>query len=179
METQVNDSAPVTTRTTGIRFGLIGAVVMVAYLLVLNVAHLESTRGLWSWLGYLITAFIVFFAHKYYKDRGDGFMTYGQGIGIAFWIGLVSGVISSVFNYLYIKFVDTGFMELIKERQIEQMQQQGLSDEQIDKAMEFSEMFMSPEALLIFMVFGSIIAVIIIGLIVTIFTQKNNPEPAF
>lgn len=179
METQINESAPVSTRTIGIRFGLIGAVVMVVYLLVLNVAHLESTRGLWSWLGYLITAFIVFFAQKSYKVRGDGFMTYGQGIGIAFWIGLVSGVISSVFNYLYIKFVDTGFMELIKERQIEQMQQQGLSDEQIDKAVEFSEMFMSPEALLIFMVFGSIIATIIIGLIVTIFTQKNNPEPAF
>ena len=179
METQVDGSPHVTPRAAGIRFGLIAAVVMIAYLLVLNVTGLGSTGGVWTWLGYVITAFIIYFAHKYYKENGDGFLSYGQGIGIAFWIGLVSGVISSIFQYLYIKFVDTGFMDLIRERQIEQMQQQGLSDEQIDKAMEFSAMFMSPEALLIFMVFGSIVAAIIIGLIVTIFTQKSNPEPAF
>jgi hypothetical protein len=179
METQVNGSARITPRGSGIRFGLIGAVVMIAYLLILNVTGLKSTGGVWTWLGYVITAFVIFFAHRYYKENGDGFMSYGQGIGIAFWIGLVSGVISSIFQYLYIKFIDTGFLDVIKERQIEEMQQQGLSDEQIDKAVEIWSMFMSPEALLIFMVLGSIIAAIIIGLIVTIFTQKNNPEPAF
>ena len=179
METEINSGGKVTTRSTGIRFGLIGALVSITYFLVLNLAGLEITRGLWSWVGYLITLVIIVFAHKYYKDRGDGFMSYGQGIGIALWFGLVSGLISSLFTYVYIKFIDTGFLELVKERQIEQLQQQGFSDEQIDKVVEASSMFMSPEAMLLFMVLGSIIASIIIGLIVTIFTQKNNPEPAF
>ena len=137
------------------------------------------TSGVWNWLGYVVTILIVVFAHKYYKENSDGFMSYGQGVGIAFWIGLVSGVISSIFTYLYIKFIDTAFLELIKERQIEAMQQKGMSDEQIDQAMNVAAMFTTPEAMFIMMLIGSIIATVIIGVIVTIFTQKKNPEPAF
>ena len=179
METQTNTTQRVTVRSTGIRFGLIGAVISIAYFVILNVSGLDITRGFWNWFGYLITAFLLFFAHKYYKENGDGFMAYGQGIGIAFWLGLISGIISSVFTYLYIKFIDTGFIEMIKNKQIEAMQEQGLPDEQIDRALEFSAMFMSAEAIFIMGLFGSIIATIIIALIVTIFTQRKNPEPAF
>jgi hypothetical protein len=162
-----------------VRFGLIGAVLSIAYFVILNIAGLDVTQGFWNWFGYAITIAILVFAHKYYKDNGDGFMTYGQGIGIALWIGLVSGVISSIFTYLYIKFIDTTFLDMVKDRQLEALQQQGMSDEQIDQAMEFSAMFTSAEAMFIFMLFGSIVATIIIALIVTIFTQKKNPQPVF
>jgi len=179
METQVNSTSVVTTRSVGVRFGLIGAVISIAYFVILNIAGLDMTQGFWNWFGYVITIALLIFAHKYYKDNGDGFMSYGQGIGIALWIGLVSGVIASIFTYLYIKFIDTAFLDTVKNRQLEAMQQQGMSDEQIDQAMEFSAMFMSAEAMFIFMLFGSIVATIIIALIVTIFTQKKNPQPVF
>ena len=179
MESEVNSRSAITTRSAGVRFGLIGAVCSIAYFLILNVAGLDMTSGVWNWLGYVITILIVIFAHKYYKDNGDGFMSYGQGVGIAFWIGLVGGVISSIFTYLYIKFVDTGFIDLVRERQIEAMQQQGMSDQQIDQAMKVASAFTTPEAMFIMMLICSIIATVIIGVIVTIFTQKKNPEPAF
>ncbi|MEX1239117.1 MAG: DUF4199 domain-containing protein [Cyclobacteriaceae bacterium] len=178
METQVTTQRA-TVRSAGIRFGLIGAVISIAYFVILNVSGVDITRGFWSWFGYLITAVLIFFAHKYYKENGDGFMPYGQGIGVAFWLGLISGSISSIFSYLYIKFIDTAFIDMIKDKQIEAMQQQGLPDEQIDKALEISSMFMTAEAILIMGLIGGIIAAVIIGLIVTIFTQKKNPEPAF
>jgi hypothetical protein len=177
METQSNTT--VTTRSVGIRFGLIGAVISIAYFVILNVAGLDITRGFWNWFGYVITLVLLVFAHKYYRDNGDGFMAYGQGIGIAFWIGLISGIISSIFTYFYVKFVDTTFVQTIKDRQIEAMQEQGMSDQQIDQAMQFASMFMSAEAMLIYTFVGSIIITIIFGLIVTIFTQKKSPEPAF
>lgn len=179
MQTQVNTTPTTTTRSAGIRFGLISALISVAYFLVLNLAGLDTTQGVWNWLSYVITIVIVVFSHRYYKEQGDGFMSYGQGVGIAFWIGLVSGLITSVFVYLYIKFVDTGFLEMVRGRQIEALQQQGMSDQQIDRAMEFASTFMSAEAMGVIMFFGSIIATVIIALIVTIFTQKRNSEPAF
>lgn len=180
MEPQVSSTSTlVTPRSVGIRFGLIGAVISIAYFLILNLAGLDMTQGFWNWLGYVITIVILVFSHKHYKDNGDGFMSYGQGIGIAVWIGIISGLISSIFNYLYIKFIDTSFLDTVKDRQMEAMQEHGMSDEQIDQAMQFSSMFMSAEAMLFYMLFGSIIVTIIIALIVTIFTQKKNPEPAF
>jgi hypothetical protein len=179
METEANTTYDVTPRSTGVRFGLIGAVLSIVYFLILSVAGLAGSKGVWSWIGYLITAAVIFFAHKYYKENADGFMSYSQGIGIAAWIGLVSAVISSIFMYIYIKFVDTTFVETIKQTQLDAMQQKGMSDQQIDQTMKIASMFMTPEAIFLFALIGGIAATIIIGLIVTIFTQKKNPQPAF
>ena len=179
METPVNSTSRVTTRSVGIRFGLISSLLSIVYFLILNLSGINMSSGIWNWLGYSITVVLLVLAHKQFKDKGDGFMSYGQGMGITFWMGLVSGLISSIFTYLYIKFIDTGFLELVKQRQIEALQEQGMSDEQIDQALEISSMFTTPEGMLISMLIGSIIIALIIGLIVTIFTQKRNPEPAF
>lgn len=178
METQVNTGSGATTRSVGIRFGLIAALVSIAYFLVLNVSGINMASGAWSWIGYAMTLALIVLAQKQFKDNGDGFMSYGQGIGIALWMGIVSSVISSIFTYLYIKFVDSNFLELVKERQIEAMQAQGMSDEQIDQGMKFASMFMTPEFIFITGLIGGIVITLIIALLVTIFTQKKRPEPA-
>jgi hypothetical protein len=180
METNVDSrTTAISTRSVGIRFGLISAVISVAYFVILNLVGIDMTQGVWNWFGYVLIIALLVLAHKYYKDNGDGYMSYGQGIGIALWLGIISALISSIFTYLYIKFIDTTFVETIKDRQMEAMQEKGMSDEQIDQAMQFSAMFMSPEAMFFFILFGGVVATIIIALIVTIFTQKKNPEPTF
>jgi hypothetical protein len=179
MEQQESSVTPLTTRSVGIRFGLIGGVISIAYFLILTVAGVNMTEGYWNWVGYLITAVLVFLAHKQYKENGDGFMSYGQGIGIAFWMGMISAVLSSIFTYIYIKFVDTSFIQMIQDKQREGMEAQGMTEDQIDQAMKYASMFTTPEMMLIFgLVFG-IIGTIIIALIVTIFTQKKAPEQAY
>jgi hypothetical protein len=166
----------VTTKSAGIRYGIISAIVSFAYFIVLTISGLSTSQGIWSWISYVLTAVLIFLAHKYYKDNGDGFMTYGQGMSVAFWEGLISVVIYVPLFYIYIKFIDSGFVEMIKEKQIEGMQDKGMSEEQIDQAMKFAGAFTTPEAMLGFgLVFG-ILGFLIIGLIVTIFTQKKNPN---
>jgi len=179
MEQQIETSNSVTTRSVGIRYGAISAVIGIAYFVILNVAQIDMTQGFWNWFGWIITILMIVLAHKYFKDNGDGFMSYGQGIGIAFWLGLISGTISSIFTYLYVKFIDGNMLETIKERQIEGMQSKGMSEEQIDQAMKISAMFTSAEAILVFGFIGSIAGALIIALIVTIFTQKKSPETTF
>jgi hypothetical protein len=175
MEQQETTTPEVTTRSVGTRFGLIAAVVGIVYFLILRLANIDM-QGPASWFGWLITALIIFLAHKYYKDNGTGYLNYSQGIGIAFWLGLVSSAISSIFTYIYIKFVDTTFMDMVKEKQYEKMQEQGLSDEQIDQAMKFASAFSTPEALLIIGFIVSVIAAVIIALLVTLITQRKSPE---
>lgn len=168
------ETTPVTTRSAGIRYGLIGAVVSIAYFVVLQVAGVDS-NGPAQWLNYVFAAAFIFLAHKYYKDNGDGFMDYSQGVGISFWVGLVSSVISSIFMYVYIKFIDSTFMDKIRDQQITQMQEKGMSDEQIEQAMKYAEMFSSPEIILVFGIIGGIIVSVVIGLIVSAITQKKRP----
>jgi hypothetical protein len=65
---------------------------------------------------------------------------------------------------------------MIKDKQIEAMEQRGMSEEQIDQAMKIAGAFTSPEAILGFGLIGGLIVILIVGLIVSIFTQKKNPE---
>lgn len=178
MENQTEQMPAPTTRQTGMRYGLILGVISIAYFVILNVAGVDMTQGPGRWGGLVFTIIIFVLAHKYFKESGDGYMSYGQGIGIGFWTTLVSSVISSIFTFVYVSFIDSTFVENMKQQQIEQMQERGMSDAQIDQAMGFAEMFMSPTAMLIMGIVGGVIIGLIIALIVTIFTQKANPEPA-
>ena len=165
----------ITTRSVGMRYGLfLGGIGIVSFL----VMALSGMRpdGPGRWVSTVFTFVALYLAHKYYKDNGDGFMTIGQGVGIGFWAGLVSGVISSIFIYIYVKFVDSGFIDMIKETQLEEMQKRGMSEEQIDQAMKIAGMFTSAEAIFVFGLIGGIVGGIVIGLLISFFTQKKNPD---
>lgn len=176
MEAQNEVKEQVTTRSVGIRYGLILAVVGIAWFVIMNVAGL-NIQGPAGYVSWVLTAVLIFLAQKYYKEEGDGFMTIGQGVGIGFWAGLISGVISGVFTYIYIQFIDATFIEKIRQAQIDAMQQQGMSDAQMEQAMQFGSMFTSPLAMLFFTLFGSLVLGVLIGLILSFFTQKKNPDP--
>lgn len=175
MEESTNN---VTVRSVGIRYGLILAFAGIILFLIYMIAGIDMS-GNARWISFPIYIVIVFLAHKYFKDNGDGFMTFGQGVGISFWIGLLSSVISSIFTYFYIKVIDGSMLQQIMDKQIETMQEKGMSDEQIDQAMKIAAFFMSAEAMLLMGIIGGIIFIVITGLIISIFTQKKNPETTF
>jgi CDP-diglyceride synthetase len=167
----------VTTRSAGVRYGVISGVIGIALFVGMTILSISMTEGPGRWVGLLITGVLIYFAHKYYKDNGDGYMTIGQGTGIGFWLALVSTAISSVFSYIYMKFIDASFIENAMDEARRKMEEQGnLSDEQIDQAMSITEKFMTPEIMLgTGLIFG-VILVVIIALIISLITQKKNPE---
>jgi tetrahydromethanopterin S-methyltransferase subunit G len=179
MEQVETPESKVTTRAAGIRYGVIAGLISIAYFMVMTIADMDMTEGIGRWASLLITGVIIYLAHKYYKENGDGFMTIGQGTGIGFWLALVSSTISSVFTYIYIKFIDNSMIQQMLDKQREGMEERGMDDEQIDQAMTMTEKFMTPE--IIFgtgIVFG-IIIVVIVALLISLVTQKKNPEEAF
>jgi len=171
-----SETQAITTRSTGIRYGIIMGTISIVYFLIFVIADLDMSKGIGRWGTTLIAIVVIYLAHKYYKDNGDGFMSYGQGVGIGFWVGLVSAVIGNVFTYIYVKFIDEGFIAKIRENALREMEDQGQSDEQIEMAMKFVNMFTGAEALLLFGLFFGILMLVIIALIVSLITQKQQPE---
>jgi hypothetical protein len=165
----------VTTRSAGTRYVIMAALSIVVFL-AMSFASIDMSSGVGRWATLPIYLIVIYLAQKHFLDNGDGFMSYGQGMGITWWLALVSSVIYSIFFYVYIKFIDGSFVQIIMDKQREDMQNRGMSDEQIDQAMSFSAPFMSPEMMLVFGLIGGIIIIMICGLIVTIFTQKKGQE---
>ncbi len=170
----------VTTRSVGIRYGLILSVVSIAYFLGISMAGLAGEGGIWSFIGAIPSIIVIILAHKYFKENGNGFMEFGQGFGIGFWVVLISSIVSSVFTYVYMKFIDTTFTQTMLDKSREKMAEAGnMSDAQIDQAMEFTAKFMTPEAVVGMGIVMGLIFGCIIALIVTIFTKKSNPDTSF
>lgn len=169
-----NESSKPTVRSVGLKYGAVSAVVNIVFFLILALSGLGAFDNKWGWIGMIFSVIILYLAHKNFKDDGDGFMSYGQGVGIGFWISLVSIVIGALFTYTYANIIDPATMESFYEKQYEQMQEKGMQDEQIEMAVSWTKKLFWP----IYVVFGIFFG-LIVALIVTIFTQKKSPEQTF
>lgn len=165
----------VTTRGVGIQYGVITGVVMIIYSVILQISGLALET--WAaYVNYLFLAVLIYLAHKKFLETGDGFMSFGQGLGIGFWLSVVGGVISSIFSYIYFTFIDPSFIEQMVEKTRYGMEEQGMSDADIDAAMSMTEMFMTPGALVIMGILGTIFVGFILSLIVSAITKKADPK---
>ncbi len=165
-----------TTKSVAMKWGIINGLIGIIFFLILDFTGLSQSPV--QYFGLVITIAIIFLAHKEFKDLGDGFMSYGKGLGIGTLISVISSAISSLFMYVYVSFVNPAYIDAVKDKQITDMQNRGMSDAEIDQAMQFSSGFMSPVAITIFAVIGGIFFGFILSLLVSIFTKNNNPEEA-
>ena len=121
-------------------------------------------------------AVLIYFAHKAFKDDGNGFMSYGQGLGIGTLIALVGGVISSIFTYVYLTFVDDSMIEIILEKSEQDMIDGGMPDSQVETAMSFTEKMMTPTIMALLGVVFVVLIGFILSLIISAITK--NPDPS-
>lgn len=164
----------VTVSQIGLRYGLIVGLVFVVFGLILQIAGLVANNWVNS-ISYIFLIVGIVMAHNAFKEGGDGFMSIGQGLGIGTLISLISSVLSSIFTYIYVKAIDDSMLTIIKDKQIEQMEAQGMDDAQIEQAMEFASMFTSAEAIVIMAVIAITFIGFILSLIISLFTKKANP----
>lgn len=163
-----------TVRSTGTRYGVLLGLVSFVYFIVLNMMGMDATQGWARWASLLLSVGLLVLAHLYYRDNGNGYMSFGQGVSISFWIGLVAGLIAVAGTLAYIEFVDTGYMERISDLQRQAMEEQGLEEEQIEQALDMSAKFMTPGFFFLFGLIGNVVMTVLMGLLISIFTQRPD-----
>ena len=169
-----NENTPVekiTTRSVGVRFGLYNALIGILLFVIAIVMASNPFSNTWNWIGAGIGIVLIVLAHKQFKDNGDGFMMYGQGVGIGFWIGLISTLVSVPVLYIYIGFIDSSPFELFLREQEDKLIAQGLPDQAIEMSMSWTK-----NLFWVFAAIGGIVGSVIFALIVSIFTKKSPPE---
>ena len=164
-----------TTTQVGLRYGLIFGIIGIIYNLILQFAGLAGNQAA-SWAGMIITVVGLVLAHKAFKDSGDGYMKYGQGMSISFILLVVSNVLGSAFLYIYLSFVDDSMLQMIKEKTYEQWEAQGMSDAAMAQAESIGSFFWSVGGVVTMGVVGGLIVGLIVALIVTAITKNTPPE---
>ena len=97
MEEQ-NESVSV--KQVSFKWGLISAIVSIVLFLVIYFGGLSGE----SWIvlvSIAITVVLMYLAHKEFKESGNGYMSYSQGLGIGTLMSVIGGAIYVVFVYVY------------------------------------------------------------------------------
>lgn len=159
----------------GLKWGLLSAGAAVLLFVVRAVTSTNPfDNKAWGWtiVTLAVSVVLLVLSHREFKTNGNGYMSYGQGFKIGFVSSVVSLIVYGLFVLLYTSLIDTNVMDNVYQAQREEMEANNMPDEQIDMAIGFTQKLFWP----IFFVMGLIFSTVFV-LIITIFTQKNNPEP--
>ncbi len=104
-------------------------------------------------------------------------MSFGQGLGGGMLTIGVGSVISSLFSFVFLKFLDPSYMERIIDITRERMEENpNMTEEQVEQAMESTMAFLTPEAVTLFGIIGTLVVGLIICLIISAIMKKDAPE---
>lgn len=156
----------------GIALGLI------FYVAGLNETMMRNPALNWAnnFLLFAVAFYFIYTAAKTHRDHDlGGYLSVGQGLGLGTLAGLISGLINAVWIVIFMNFIASDMADQIKQVTMEQMEKQGLSEEQIEQNMEFASFFMSPVFLAIATVFFMVFIGFLSGLISGLMLKKDRP----
>ena len=180
--TNYPDPTEVSFIPTGVRYGLIGGLILIIYGFLGNTLGFgRPSAGLVALTLFGLSFFIIYIGLLYFtirKHRDDdlgGYITLGRAVMVGVTAAIVAGVLSTLYNYVYITMIDPAMItEVMEETQV-MFEELGLPEDQIDEQMAAMEDRMNPtqqltSGLLTSAGFGAIVS-LIIGAIV-----KKSPE---
>ena len=166
---------PVTTTSVALRYGLLTGLVGIIFSFFLFIAQADQSPV--RWLGLVITVGGIVLAHKQFKQGNGGFMEYSEGLGIGTLLGLVAGTLNTLFNYVYLTFIDTEYMGRALDIARAKMEEKGeMTDEQIDQAMTWAAKFSGGSWMLLFGILGSLLFAFLLSLLISAITKHSKPQ---
>lgn len=170
-------TSAVTPIAAGIRYGLLTGLVTIIYSFVLKAANLEQ-KPIMGLLTFAILVGGIVLAHKFYKQHNGGFMSYSQGLGIATVAGAVIGVLSGIFQYVYINFIDAEYVQRTLDATRAKMEaDSNISEEQIEQAMKWTEKMMPTGPIsIVWAILATAVFGFLLALIISAFTKHTRPE---
>jgi hypothetical protein len=155
-----------------LKWGAIGGLLSFIFTLITKFTGLEDDFS--ETLGWVSTIFtliinvtILVLALREVREENDGFMSYGQGLGSSTLLGAIWGVIAGGFNYIYLQFIDQGVVQKQLDLARERLEDQGLTESQIEDAEKITKIMMGPGVQFVMVVVVTIVFMFILGLIVS------------
>lgn len=119
---------------------------------------------------------LIVFGIKKFKEANGGFLTWGQGVKIGVGVAIVAALVGSIYNYVFMNFIEPDFVTQMMEVQNQKLLDQGMTEEQIEAANEMGKSFQSPLLMVAFGIIGSAIGGFIVAAIAAAVMKKTEEE---
>lgn len=173
MEAQSQAVSPV---AVGLRFGLLTAAVAVLVDFLLRIIRINVlVYGAISLIAGIVVAITgIVLAHRAFKRANDGLMSYGQGVLITIVAIMIWAIISALFNYVYVYYIDPDFVDRMKDEMTAFLERQRMPDAQIARSTAaFDELRPSLDKALLKGLTNGAIGGVLLGLIISAFTKRK------
>jgi len=161
---------------TALRYGLIGGLISIALGLVSYLAGMQGTiPTIISIVSILVSIAIIVYAIRAHRDNDlGGYISYGRCLGTGVLTALIMGLIGGIWTLVLFNFIDPDLINTMMEPQMEAMEERGMSEEEIETAMEMTGMFMNPPVMAGIALVWSVIAGLIVSLIAGAVMKKEQ-----
>ncbi|GAB1449457.1 MAG: DUF4199 domain-containing protein [Bacteroidetes bacterium] len=160
-----------------IKFAIIYALVSIGISLVFYIMDINQSGWLAALPSLVLTTAILFFGLNSRKnDTLGGYMSYSQGLGTGMLIVLAGSLVASLYQYVFLTFIDPEFVEKALNLAKEEMLKKEMSEDQIEQAISMSRKMMKPWVMSLIGLFGSLFFGLIINLILAAVTKKEDPN---
>ncbi len=156
--------------------GIVGGVILL-HSVVLNA--LDASFSTYAQItGYILPIALLFLVlHMYRKEQLGGVMSYSQSLGMGSLVMVVTGIISAVYMFVLIKYIDPDYVNVMLQIQEDKLLEQGMDEATIEKAMEMTSKMRSVGFLAVISFFTTSFFGVIFSAIVSIFLKKEPKDP--
>ncbi|MBN1251903.1 MAG: DUF4199 domain-containing protein [Bacteroidales bacterium] len=164
---------------SALNWGLSIGIILVIYSVIMYFLGLSLEKWV-GWVSYLIMIAGIIYSTINYRDKElGGYIKYGQALGFGTLVILFAGIISSIYTYFQMTFIDPDMISKILEMTEEQLITQGLPDDQIEMAIEMQKKFMKPGIMVAIAIPSIAFMGFLFSLITSIFLKKEPKDASF
>jgi len=164
------------------RFGVLAGlltigVTLMGYLFAGDSVSFQQ-QGLFSFGSFILVFLLTYQAIKSYRNEQlGGYIHFKDSFQLAAMIGAICGFLGSLFNLIYLSYVDTGFIDVLIRQMEEMYLKMGMNEGQVEEAMEKLKEGFSTVNLAKGLITGPLIYGLIIGLVGGLIGRRKNRAP--
>lgn len=122
-----------------------------------------------SWVSIAIGFIVTFLGIRYYKRSNEDVLNLGEGMSVSLFIGIFSGLLGSIFFYIFISYIALDMTEAAKNS----IDLDELSEEDAEAAEMAMKMFASPLIMATINFISSLFLALVYGLIASFILKKK------
>lgn len=152
--------------------GILG-LALIAYSLGLYLVGMNESQPA-QWFSYAIIATFIFLGTRAKREKNNGLISYGQGLGTGVGIAFFGSILVAFYTFVFFKFIDADMFEQLILRAEDQLYEKGMPDDQVEMAMQYTRKFMSPVPMAAMVVLSYTFMGFIISLITAAIIKKEG-----
>ena len=157
-------------------YGLILGLALIIMHLVQYILDVYKPPFWVSLLNYvLIIGVLVYGTIRYRDDELEGYIPYGKAVGFGVLISLFASIVYGFYFFLLTTIFDPTYIDGVYVMLEELYLEQGMSEDQVEMAIEMAKKFQNPTMLMISSVLGFVLMGTLFSLISSIFLKKEKP----